>query len=102
MDPLLKERNFGVCEGMDWPTYEALPGFDGFPGTYTPEGGETWADVKGRMRKFYQKFFSEILSREAPKSVPNYLIVSHGGAIIQMMHRILNDYGCPHPETLDR
>merc|ERR1712038_2089356 len=38
----LRERSFGCLEGKNWKEFASHPKHDGWPGTFTPDGGETW------------------------------------------------------------
>ncbi len=53
-DPLLRERFFGEFEGRPFAEYASHPKYDGWPGTFTAEGGETWEQVKLRATKFFK------------------------------------------------
>ena len=50
---LLRERHFGVLEGRPIKDWTSQPKFDGWPGTFTPEGGESWGQVRERVKEFF-------------------------------------------------
>lgn len=83
IDERIKEFGFGVCEGQnideagenpEHPMYNLLH----HPEAYVPqEGGESFADLIGRGRKFFE---DEIFPLEK-EGVQNVLIVAHGALI---------------------
>ena len=50
----LRERCFGCLEGKDWKDFRGHPKYDGWPGTFTPDGGETWPVVRDRIKTFFK------------------------------------------------
>jgi len=75
--PLLRERNWGVFEGRTWKeTEEQLPEeirrLRRHPLDFTPEGGESRADVMIRIKSF----LSALVDRHPAENV---LAVTHGG-----------------------
>ena len=50
----LRERSFGCLEGKNWKDFSGHPKYDGWPGTFTPDGGETWSVVRDRIKKFFK------------------------------------------------
>ena len=50
----LRERSFGCLEGKMWKDFSGHPKYDGWPGTWTPDGGETWPVVRDRIKKFFK------------------------------------------------
>ena len=50
----LRERSFGCLEGKDWKDFRGHPKYDGWPGTFTPDGGETWPVVRDRIKTFFK------------------------------------------------
>jgi broad specificity phosphatase PhoE len=45
-DARLRERGCGTFEGKTWKEFNAHPEYDGWRGTFTPEGGETWYGIQ--------------------------------------------------------
>ena len=50
----LRERSFGCLEGKAWTEFSGHPKYDGWPGTFTPDGGETWPVVRDRIKQFFK------------------------------------------------
>ena len=50
----LRERSFGCLEGKNWKEFASHPKHDGWPGTFTPDGGETWTMVRERIKQFFK------------------------------------------------
>ncbi len=77
-EPALTDRNFGEFAGKPYGSikvYCAEHGID--PGTYAPQGGESYGDVQGRVLHFL---------RALPPG--DYLFVSHAGVIAQVIHAL--------------
>ena len=90
---LLRERNFGSLEGMDFVEYIAIAAKEGLSWfEYTPEGGESLDDVKKRCVEFLKMIFKSMASSN--KTKPKVLIVTHGFVIAQLITYIYEETKC--------
>ena len=90
---LLRERNFGKLEGMDFVEYIDAAAKEGFSWVdYTPEGGESMDDVKNRCVEFLEMIFKIIDS--SSKTKPKVLVVTHGFVIAQLIAHIYEATKC--------
>jgi broad specificity phosphatase PhoE len=81
----LRERQFGAWEGLTWPEIERRwpafnAGFENAARLYTPEGGESWADLCARI--------DGVLRAAATRVGPDgrVLVVSHAGVMHAIVH----------------
>ena len=90
---LLRERNFGSLEGMDFVEYigvaqkEGLSWFD-----FTPEGAESLDDVKNRCVEFLRIIFKNMAGSN--KTKPKVLVVTHGFVVAQLISYIYEITKC--------
>lgn len=124
LDPLLRERGFGVAEGRP---KEHLKNMANAAGQacrdYTPPGGETLEQVKTRFKKFLKSLFQHMLEEhgsalssapseadqpviagladDGAQNVPIHaLMVSHGAFIRLSVHHLVEDLQCCLPAGL--
>ncbi|XP_067283315.1 fructose-2,6-bisphosphatase TIGAR B [Pseudorasbora parva] len=127
LDPLLRERGFGVAEGRP---KEHLKNMANAAGQacrdYTPPGGETLEQVKTRFKKFLKSLYQRMLeehgssdqcsaSSSGPSEQPviaglasdgvhnvpiHALIVSHGAFIRVSVRHLVEDLKCCLPAGL--
>ncbi|KAA0720744.1 Fructose-2,6-bisphosphatase TIGAR B [Triplophysa tibetana] len=78
LDPLLRERGFGVAEGRPKEDLKNMANAAGQAcRDYTPPGGETLDQVKMRFKKFLKSFYQRMLDEHAP---PNQCSASCPGS----------------------
>ncbi|XP_077984911.1 fructose-2,6-bisphosphatase TIGAR B-like [Glandiceps talaboti] len=106
LEPLLRERAAGVLEGRPYGTHEKLAKAAGISSRkYSPEGGESWEDVKSRAKQFGEKLVDTFLVKDVAVSndsqgtgegdqaskgkgsKTNILVVSHGGFIKEFVNQ---------------
>jgi broad specificity phosphatase PhoE len=57
--PLLRERSFGIFQGKSYETLDQAVEKPGFTvADYCPPGGESYADVEKRLRKFWVEYLA--------------------------------------------
>jgi len=116
--PELRERNFGLWEGMSfdeirekWP--DTFNAWAANPLEFRPMGGESTVEVKDRALRAFEKILNQ--SRDNPPSPPfrkggmggfdNIAIIAHGGINrvilcellgipLENIFRVEQDYGC--------
>lgn len=127
LEPLLREKGFGIAEGRP---KECLKNMANAAGKscqdYTPPGGETFDQVKARVKKFLSVLFNHVLDAhgssgqgavtedgDAPDSAPcgfasdglegvsvHALVVSHGAYIRVAIKHIVEDLQCTLPKGI--
>ncbi|XP_057180415.1 fructose-2,6-bisphosphatase TIGAR B [Triplophysa rosa] len=127
LDPLLRERGFGVAEGRPKEDLKNMANAAGQAcRDYTPPGGETLDQVKMRFKKFLKSFYQRMLDEHAPPNqssasgpseperpviaglandgvcgVPVHaLIVSHGAFIRVSVRHLVDELQCCLPAGL--
>ncbi|KAF5907921.1 fructose-2,6-bisphosphatase TIGAR B-like, partial [Clarias magur] len=128
LDPLLRERGFGVAEGRSKEDMKNMANAAGQAcRDFTPPGGETLDEVKTRFRKFLKSMFQRMLtdhcSSACPSSGPEFpelplptiaglandgvenlcthaLVVSHGAFIRVAVRHLVDGLNCSIPEGL--
>ncbi len=87
-DVRLREFDFGAWEGKTW--LEITAAFPSAGGTsltsardYQPEGGETFADVRSRVRAWWKERFSDDVRR--------MLVVAHAGTLHALLAELLGE-----------
>jgi alpha-ribazole phosphatase len=92
MEPRLRELHFGEWDGK---TYDMLKDVSLYrawidePQRITPPGGESWADLVNRLRKFLDSLYEwrvamEVQPMDLTAAPPSVLVVTHGGVIRQL------------------
>ncbi|TRZ01284.1 hypothetical protein DNTS_001494 [Danionella cerebrum] len=121
LDPLLRERGFGVAEGKPKEHLKNMANAAGLAcRDYTPPGGETLEQVRTRFRKFLKTLYKSMvedhesafsphlsdpeepvingLADDGVKSVPVHaLVVSHGAFIRVSVRHLIEDLQCSVP-----
>ncbi|KAM4523311.1 fructose-2,6-bisphosphatase TIGAR B-like [Fundulus diaphanus] len=118
LEPLLRERGFGVAEGRHKEDLKNMANAAGQAcRDYTPPGGETLDQVKLRFKHFLQVLFKQMLDvrgsseQEASSDVPpsgsatddlqgasaHVLVVSHGAYIRVAIRHLMEDLKCSMP-----
>ncbi|XP_062856172.1 probable fructose-2,6-bisphosphatase TIGAR A [Trichomycterus rosablanca] len=124
IDPLLKERSFGVAEGGLVENMKNMAKEAGQPiPEFTPPGGETVDQVKVRISKFLKSMFQQMVVNHRDKILPyeeaqlgdtdgsiagcpddgvsnvpaHALVVSHGAYMRVAMRYFIEDLGCTVP-----
>ncbi|XP_062860996.1 fructose-2,6-bisphosphatase TIGAR B [Trichomycterus rosablanca] len=125
MDPLLRERGFGVAEGRPKEDLKNMANAAGMAcRDFTPPGGETLEQVKTRFCKFLKSMFQRMQDEHAPSACPNpspvlpkfmiaglandgvenlhahTLVVSHGAFIRVAVRHFVESLHCILPEGL--
>jgi probable phosphoglycerate mutase len=83
----LRERQFGAWEGLTWPEIERRwpefnAGFENAARLYTPDGGESWADLCARV----EGVLRGVAVRVPPDA--HVLVVSHAGVMHAIVHAL--------------
>ncbi|XP_065121702.1 fructose-2,6-bisphosphatase TIGAR B isoform X1 [Paramisgurnus dabryanus] len=129
LDPLLRERGFGVAEGRPKEDLKNMANAAGQAcRDYTPPGGETLDQVKMRFKKFLKSFYQRMLDEhdslnhcsascsgpsepkqpviagladDGVRGIPVHaLIVSHGAFIRVSVRHLVEDLQCCLPAGL--
>ncbi|KAI5611010.1 fructose-2,6-bisphosphatase TIGAR B [Silurus asotus] len=126
LDPLLRERGFGVAEGRPKEDLKNMANAAGQAcRDFTPPGGETLEQVKTRFRKFLKSMFQRILTDHRPgpsadafpesaldspiagfadDGVENLrvhaLVVSHGAFIRVAVRHLVDGLRCSLPQGI--
>lgn len=125
LDPLLREKGFGIAEGRP---KECLKNMANAAGKscqdYTPPGGETFDQVKARVKSFLSVLFKHVVDvngwpEQEPENVDgdvsdccgfasdglddvsvHALVVSHGAYIRAAMKHFVEDLKCSLPKAI--
>lgn len=124
LEPLLRERGFGIAEGRHKEDLKNMANAAGQAcRDYTPPGGETEGQVRLRFKKFLQVLFKQMLDKHS-QSEPDaasaaieeaaaaagsaddglqgvsvhVLVVSHGAYIRVAVRHLVEDLNCSLPE----
>ncbi|KAM4712176.1 fructose-2,6-bisphosphatase TIGAR B [Anableps anableps] len=125
LEPLLRERGFGVAEGRHKEDLKNMANAAGQScRDYTPPGGETLDQVKLRFKNFLQDLFKQMLEEHAPSgqetssagdgassdvsshgsasdglqgASAHVLVVSHGAYIRVAVKHLVEDLRCDLP-----
>ncbi|KAF4079501.1 hypothetical protein AMELA_G00178790 [Ameiurus melas] len=128
LDPLLRERGFGVAEGRPKEDLKNMANAAGKAcRDYTPPGGETLEQVKTRFRTFLKSMFQRMLTDHCPSTCSSsgpelpesalptiaglandgvenlrthVLVVSHGAFIRVAVRHLVDGLHCILPEGL--
>lgn len=92
VDPMLRERDFGVLRGR---AYDSL-GFEPQTMTDAPEGGESLATFRARV----QAAWSVVLERSAQHPEADLVVVSHGLWIRTLIEQVWADELANDPVAL--
>jgi probable phosphoglycerate mutase len=95
LDPLLRERHFGVFQGTSRTRFYQLERALPDPAAHQPEGGESFADLAERAKKFLKQI------REEPRGRA-VLVVSHGDVnrmLLGMAQDLTVQAACRIPQT---
>ena len=90
---LLRERDFGVLEGISMTEHTALAAKEGLSWLeYTPEAAETLDDVKRRAESFLDRICGFALNSKNETS--KALVVTHGFVIAHLIQLIYEQTNC--------
>jgi probable phosphoglycerate mutase len=95
LDPLLRERHFGVFQGTSRTRFYQLERALPDPAAHQPEGGESFADLAERARKFLKQIRVEFRGLAV-------LVASHGDVnrmLLGMAQNLTVQAACQIPQT---
>ncbi|RWS06489.1 phosphoglycerate mutase-like protein [Dinothrombium tinctorium] len=98
-DKRLRERSMGSSDNSTLAEYTEEAKNAGFEGEnfyfYTPDGGETIAEVDERVKDFFINHLHQMVKQDF-----NVLIVTHAFIIVEFMKILSKEFNCSFPEKL--